>query len=381
MPSGAAGAEKSVCVKILTVSSFYESHGGGLEGVAGALTRALAERGHEMAWAAANLSPAPADLAALPLSAVDPLEKALGLPMPIPTPAAVRALWRSVERQDGIIVHDALYAPSLVALTAARRHRKPVVLIQHIGRIPFRSRTANLAMTLADRFVTRPVLAGPRRVVFISETVRRQFDTLRFKHEPALLWNGVDHSRFRPAENDAERAALRDKLGLAGPSMLFVGRFVEKKGLAVIRHLAALRPGTTFLLAGWGPIDPASWGLKNVKVLGQVAPDDLAPLYRAADALVLPSVGEGFPLVIQEAMVSGLPVLCGLDSADADPGARPYLRGFEVDPADPQGTAERFVRELDTIALGVDHAAAHYAKRTYHWAATAAAIEEMLHQN
>ena len=52
----------------------------------------------------------------------------------------------------------------------------------------------------------------------------------------------------------------------------------------------------------------------TVRVLGTVAHDDLGELYRAADVLLLPSAGEGFPLVVQEAMASGLPVVVTPDA-------------------------------------------------------------------
>jgi len=59
----------------------------------------------------------------------------------------------------------------------------------------------------------------------------------------------------------------------------------------VLRALAERFPEARWLLAGWGPLDPATWGLPNVTVVRMPAIEDLLPLYQAADLFVLPSVG------------------------------------------------------------------------------------------
>jgi glycosyltransferase involved in cell wall biosynthesis len=68
-------------------------------------------------------------------------------------------------------------------------------------------------------------------------------------------------------------------------------------------------PEVEWLFAGYGPVDPGSWNLPNVHVERGRSGAKLAELYGAADLLALPSLGEGFPLVVSEALAAGLPAL------------------------------------------------------------------------
>lgn len=369
-------------MRILTASSFFETHGGGLEIVAGALAEALARKGHDSRHAAAAIGPIPeaGPVRRIPLTARDPIEAVTGLPMPLPDAGARNRLEQEVHAADAVIVHDALYVTSQLARHYARRHGKPWVLIQHIGCIPYRSAAMRAALGIANRLVTRPTLAAAPQAVFISDTVRSQFGDMAFARAPVLMFNGVDAATFRPLDPDARRA-LRARLGLSAdrPQLLFVGRFVEKKGLAALRELALLRPDCDLLLVGSGPIDPKSWNLPNVQLPGRKSHAELAELYGAADALVLPSVGEGYPLVVQEAMASGLAVYCGMDSALADPEAARFHHGIAVEPDDPAATARKFAAALPAAPLErSDEAASAYARSRYSWDANAQRIEELL---
>ena len=368
-------------MRILTVSPFYESHGGGIEIVAGQMARALGRRGHECRWASAGLDRLPDDqlIQAIPLEASDPVERWTGLPMPLPNRSARALLEREVAAADAVIVHDALYLSSLLAAHHARRHRKPWLLVQHIGEIPYTSLLLRLAVACANVVAARPLLHAAPQVVFISDTVRRYFAGSTRRGREVLLLNGVDHDLFRPPA-PKERVQLRRRFGVAEGrrQLLFVGRFVEKKGLPVLRALASHRPEWDLLIVGGGPIDPNEWNLPNVHALGRKSRQELAELYRMVDALVLPSVGEGFPLVVQEAMASSLPVFCGMDSAAADPGAHEMLHGVAVNPADPEATAHRFGTAIAASPLGPDARTTAYARANYDWDVNARWLEERL---
>ncbi len=133
-------------------------------------------------------------------------------------------------------------------------------------------------------------------------------------------------------------------------------------------------------MVGNGPVRPGQWGLPNIHVLGFQSQATLADLYRASDFLLLPSVGEGYPLVIQEAMACGLPVICGAASALADPSASRWLQGVEIDLSDRDGSAARCGNAIDKILrnpVDIDGMAA-YAARSYSWRVMAEALVDDL---
>jgi len=105
---------------------------------------------------------------------------------------------------------------------------------------------------------------------------------------------------------------------------------VEKKGLAFLRALAPELPGVDWVFVGWGPEDPARWGLANVRCVGSLPQSEIVRYYQAAALLVLPSVGEGFPLVVQEAMACGLPVMTSPDTAAGAVGIEDLVFSVEL---------------------------------------------------
>jgi len=357
-------------VRILMVSHFFESHLGGIERVAGHLCRQMMAQGASVTWAASAQDAAPRDVPSVALRTVNPTERLTGLPMPIPGPRGVAALWRAVGAADAVVLHDALYVTSILALGMAKLRGKRSILIQHIAGIPFASRVMRGVMAVANFIVTRPMLASADALVFISDTVRRELLGDPARRAFSLVFNGVDHAIFSRM-GEAAQGVPQGKRRL-----LFVGRYVEKKGLSVLRELARARPDCTILMAGDGPIRPVAWGLANVHDLGPQSAGQLAGLYRSADWLVLPSVGEGFPLVIQEAMACGLPVICGTPTERADPEAAAWLKGVAVDLGDPAGAVAAIGGVLDGLAPSLPERAemANWAAQRYSWEAMARAV-------
>lgn len=125
--------------------------------------------------------------------------------------------------------------------------------------------------------------------------------------------NGVDARAFRP-DADARRE-LRATLGVEDgvPLALFVGGDWERKGLPHAVDALALAPAWRLAVAGGGDPEPLLARARRagtdarLLLLGPVR--EMPRLYAAADAFVLPTAYEAFPLVALEAAASGLPLL------------------------------------------------------------------------
>jgi glycosyltransferase involved in cell wall biosynthesis len=344
-------------VRLLLVTHYYPTHSGGVEIAARRLAEQLVrEDDARIEWMASDCDPAPADLPGavrcIPARSWNGIEGAAGIAYPLWSAGAVGQLWAAVGRCDVVHLHESLYVGNLLAYLFARRRKKPVLVTQHVGAIPY-GLVARGLLSLMNRTLARAVLGGADKVIFVSPAARRYFEQFcSFREIAEVVANGVDPELFGFA--DAARAReLRRAAGRAPdrPLFLFVGRFVPRKGIGLLLSLAKRLPQADWIFAGNGPLRPEDGAPANVSILRGRSGKDIAALYQMADLLVLPSTGEGFPLVVQEAMACGTPALVSPETAAGSPAVLSHLLTEELEVRD---AAERWHARIRALVLDIE---------------------------
>src|SRR5688572_21261176 len=194
---------------------------------------------------------------------------------------------------------------AVLALRTHRAPRPPLVVTLHNALL------AGGAVALAYRALERLVARGAAVVLGVSGDLEQRMRELGARQVAHAVVPAPILGR-----STRDRSTVRSELGADGPLVVTVGRLAEQKGLPLLLDAAGLlaqrSPAPLFVLAGDGPMEDA---LRRriadedlpVRMLGRR--DDVADLLAAADVVVVPSTWEGQPLVVQEALRAGAPLV------------------------------------------------------------------------
>lgn len=151
-------------------------------------------------------------------------------------------------------------------------------------------------------------------VLSLSKKSNREIKLLGIEERKAKVFTyWIDLKKF-----DIQGSKFENKkvLGWGGKFIvLFVGRLIKEKGLAVLLESAKFwEDPIRLVIIGSGPmndqISEASDQIKSIEFLGKVNQENLPKYYRGADCVIVPSVSEeGFGRVIIESIACGTPVI------------------------------------------------------------------------
>ncbi len=208
-------------------------------------------------------------------------------------------------RPDVVHIHNigpGMFAPLL------RLVGLPVVLTYHSPNYEHTKWSAPARWLL--RQCEKLSLRFSNHVIFVN---KYQMEKCGALNKSVFIPNGID-----PVTRSTSTSFL-DKHGItAGIYLLAVGRLTPEKGLEYLVEAANRLPQVTqVVIAGASDHDSTYRNLleqkdtgKKVVFTGFTTGEDLRQLYSHARAFVLPSLNEGFPMVLLEAMAYGLPILC-----------------------------------------------------------------------
>jgi glycosyltransferase involved in cell wall biosynthesis len=277
-------------------------------------------------------------------------------PRPSRDLAAIRRLRRLLASSRPAVVHaHGLRAGALAALAVGgRRASARPALVVTVHNAPPAGEPAAAVYQVLERLVARRADA----VLCVSGDLEARMRRLGARG----VARAVVPAPPSPAGVSAETPArLRAELGLAsGPAatslILAVARLAPQKGLGTLVAAAAVwrdrYPAPLLVIAGEGPLQA---GLaRRAEAVGVRARflghrDDVPALLAAADVVVLPSVWEGQPLIVQETLRAGRPLVA------SRAGGIPDLTGEDaallVSPGDPGALAAAVLTVLDDPVL------------------------------
>ena len=258
--------------------------------------------------------------------------------------ATVRAIRNCIYRHHIDIVHTHGYKADIYGYLAARSLGTPLVATSHFwtrGTVPLR----------LFEFLDRIILKRFKMIVTVSDDGARTLLRVGVPREQIkTIDNGIDLSAFEDASPTLAMEIGKGERVLVGA----VGRLVVQKGfetfLTAARKVLDDFPTTLFVIVGEGPersrLETLARDLElddNVIFAGRW--EDMAGVYASLDLFVLPSIGEGLPMALLEALASRKAVIATRVAA-VPRVVIPGETGCLVEPRDSEGLRSAMVQLL-----------------------------------
>lgn len=209
---------------------------------------------------------------------------------------------------DIIHAHSHLFLSTNMCALIRRIGSSPLVITNH-GLI---SQTAPLWLSkIYIPTIGKWTFNSADKIICYTNEEKNDLQHLGIDHNKiAVIHNGIEINTFVPNSNKGSNKQI-----------LWIGRFTAGKGVVYLieafKILLREQPDLKLLMVGDGPLrekikkDIRDSSLNNSIIMRKFIPNsELPKIYQESDIFVLPSIDEGVPRTILEAMASGLPIVC-----------------------------------------------------------------------
>ncbi|MBD5505024.1 MAG: glycosyltransferase family 4 protein [Lachnospiraceae bacterium] len=308
-------AEKPM--KILVVSHEFPPIGGGGANACYHLTKGLADRGHQVTVVTANYRHMPAreSIQGVQLIRVSSLRKHREH---CSFKEMLSYLWKALqvtlrmqkkENYDVCLVFFGIPSGP-IGYVLKKIYKLPYIIRFGGGDIPGTQERFAIIYKLLGPAI-KAIWRNADALVANSQGLKDRAQDFYAKKDFDIICNGVNTDIFYPSD--------KEKTGEF--CILFVSRLIERKGLQfIIPELGKIQEKVNrnirLIIVGNGPYREELEKLvkecgieKFVRFEGQKNRDELLLYYQSADVFILPSMWEGMPNVVLEAMACGLPIV------------------------------------------------------------------------
>jgi len=270
---------------------------------------------------------------------------------------AINALEIARKNEIDLIHAHFAYPQGLVGMLIKRKLRRPLIVTLH-GYDILVEHSVKYGIRLDKRYdlIIQEVLNDADAIIVASKAIYNEASKLCEKRDKIqLIPNGVDIKRFNP---QLDSSVLREKWNIKDQFVVFTVRHHRPQyGIEYLIKAAALllkwKKNVIFIIGGDGPMRQyyekmaLKLGLRDRMIfIGEIPRLEVPYYYAMSDIVVVPSLQEGWGLVVTEAMATGKPVIGTRVGGIVDQIVDGY-NGFLVPPRDPKAIAKRILYLID----------------------------------
>ena len=316
-------------LKILQVCPYFHPFLAGQEIYVLRLSKKLINYGHNVTIYTSNQSQLPA------YEKIEGLDvfrfKMLFSPLNNPICPGFLNIFKNIKSFDIIHVHNEHAFVTFVTCMINLFYKKPIVLSCH-GQLRFDNYWKDLFERLFSRTIGRLIFNSTSKITVLSESDKKYISGIGVDAKKIIvLQNAIDLDYIDSIHHSQDVQEKHDE-----KIVLYVGVLTKRKGIDYfiksIPYVIKKHPKIHCIIVGKGEYREQLETLVNklnlqayVSFKGRVTTEELYYYYKISDLFVLPSVSEGLPTTILEAMNFGLPVI-----ATDIPGIRDHFKDFAI---------------------------------------------------